>query len=143
MTTFSDFPSKAMLRIKEVEMVDSLEEFESSQSIDGQHFPIIEMLDAKIASALNKIMQNSPGRRPVSRNRKPRKRINFLAEDRSLTRSTTTFESTGAHEPFLIMPDLFSITLRQRMMSKTSIRGVTKILLSMSKIPSDDVLESL
>ena len=32
----SDFPSEAMLWIKEVEMVDSLEELKSSRSIDGK-----------------------------------------------------------------------------------------------------------
>ena len=57
-TTCSDFPSDAMLWIKEVEMVDSLEELKSSRSASGKNFPNFEMLDAKIASALNKIIQN-------------------------------------------------------------------------------------
>ena len=38
-TTCSDFPSDAMLRIKEVEMVDSLEELKSSRSVCGKKFP--------------------------------------------------------------------------------------------------------
>ena len=38
-TTCYDFPSEGMLWIKDVEMVDSLEELESSQSIDGQNIP--------------------------------------------------------------------------------------------------------
>ena len=46
-----------MLWIKEVEMVDSMEK--SSRSVSGKNFPNFEMLDAKIASALNKIIQNS------------------------------------------------------------------------------------
>ena len=50
----SDFPSEAMLWIKEVEMVDSLEQLKSSRSASGKNFPNFEMLDAKIASALNK-----------------------------------------------------------------------------------------
>ena len=54
-TTCSDFPSDAMLWIKEVKMVDSLEELKSSRSASGKNFPNFEMLDAKIASALNKI----------------------------------------------------------------------------------------
>ena len=37
-TTCSDFPSEAMLWIKEVEMVDSLEELESSRSDAGKAF---------------------------------------------------------------------------------------------------------
>ena len=55
----SDFPSEAMLWIKEVEMVDSLDELTSSRSVHGRDFPNFEMLDAKIASALNKITQKS------------------------------------------------------------------------------------
>ena len=47
------FPSKVMLWIKEVEMVDSEDVFKSSRSIKGTEFQNIEMLDAKIASALN------------------------------------------------------------------------------------------
>ena len=58
-TTCSDFPLDAMLWIKEVEMVDSLEELKSSRSVCGKNFPNFEMLDTKIASALNKIIQNS------------------------------------------------------------------------------------
>ena len=52
-TTCSDFPSEAMLWIKEVELVDSLDEFKSPRSITGKNFPKFEMLQAKIASTLN------------------------------------------------------------------------------------------
>ena len=48
-----------MLRIKEVEMFDSLEELKSSWSVNGKNFPNFEKLDAKITSALNKIIKNS------------------------------------------------------------------------------------
>ena len=37
-----------------MEMVDSLEELKSSRSVRGKNYPNFEMLDAKIASALNK-----------------------------------------------------------------------------------------
>ena len=69
----SDFPSEAMLWIKEVEMVDSLDELKSSRSVFGKDFPNKEMLDAKVASALNKIIQNSQFK----------KRTGFCEEDRS------------------------------------------------------------
>ena len=55
-----------MLWIKEVEMVDSLDELSSSRSVSGKNFPIFEMLDAKIVSALNKIIQNSQFKKKVS-----------------------------------------------------------------------------
>ena len=35
-------------------MVDSMEALKSSRSVSGTDFPKFEMLDAKIASALNK-----------------------------------------------------------------------------------------
>ena len=40
-------------------MVDSLDELKSSRSVYGKDFPNFKMLDAKIASALNKIIQNT------------------------------------------------------------------------------------
>ena len=48
-----------MLWIKEVEMVHSLDELGSSRSACGKDFPNFDMSDSKIASALNKIIQNS------------------------------------------------------------------------------------
>ena len=47
-TACSDFPSDIMLWINEVEMVGSLDELNSSRSVDGKYFPNFEMLDAKI-----------------------------------------------------------------------------------------------
>ena len=73
-TTCSDFPSDAVLWIKEVEMVDFLEELKSSRSVCGNDFPNFEMLDAKIASALNKIIQNSQFKKKVRiETRKPKR----------------------------------------------------------------------
>ena len=65
-TTCYDCPSEAKLRIKEVEMVDSLKEFKSLRSIAGKKFPKFEELDARIASALKKIIQNSHVKKKVS-----------------------------------------------------------------------------
>ena len=50
----SSFPTVAMLWIKEVEVDDLM----TSQSIEGHVFPDFEMLDAKIASALKRIITN-------------------------------------------------------------------------------------
>ena len=82
-TTCSDFPSEAMLWIKEVEMVDSLDELKSSRSIAGQNFPNFEMLDTKIASALNKVIQNSHFKKKVSLEEQKAQK-----EDRFFTRKT-------------------------------------------------------
>ena len=57
--TCSQFPTEAMHWIKEVEMVDSVDDLKSSCSVRGIRIPYFEVLDAKIASALNKIIQNT------------------------------------------------------------------------------------
>ena len=75
--------------IKEVEMVESVDDLMSSSSIRGIQVPNFEVLDARIASALNKIIHNSHFKRRISlsvwRNNRPRKRTVSFAEDRSLT----------------------------------------------------------
>ena len=56
-----------MLWIKEVEMVDSVDDLQSSHAIQGfSHYPNFEMLDARSASALDKIIQSSNFKRKVS-----------------------------------------------------------------------------
>ena len=55
----SQFPKEAMLWIKEVELVDSADDFKSSCSVRGIQMPNSEVLDARIASALNRIIHNT------------------------------------------------------------------------------------
>ena len=64
--TCSQFPTEAMQWIKEVEMVDSKDDLRSSSSIRGISMPNFEVLDARIASALNKIIHNSHFKRRIS-----------------------------------------------------------------------------
>ena len=52
--------------IKEVELVDSVDELRSSSSTRGISMPNFEVLDARIASALNKIIHNSQFKRRMS-----------------------------------------------------------------------------
>ena len=52
------------------------------------------------------------------------------------------FRVTGAHDTVLDSADLFSITLRSDDVQDFDTRW-DEILLSMTKIPSDDILESL
>ena len=54
----SSFLTEAMWWMKEVEMVGSVDDLEISQSIGGHKFQKFEMLDAKIASTLKKIILN-------------------------------------------------------------------------------------
>ena len=57
--TCSQFPTEAMQWIKEVELVDSVDDMRSSSSTRGISMSNFEVLDARIASALNKIIHNS------------------------------------------------------------------------------------
>ena len=57
--TCSQFPTEAMQWIKEVEVVVSVDDLKSSTSIRGIPMPIFAVLDARIASALNKIIHDS------------------------------------------------------------------------------------
>ena len=69
-----------MLWIKEVEMVDSVDDLKSSCSVRGIQMPIFEVLDARIASALNRIIHNSHFKRRVSlEEQKAQKEDRFLS----------------------------------------------------------------
>ena len=88
---------EAVLRIKEVESGDSVDDLKSSCSVRGIQMPNFEVLDAKIASALNKIIHNTQFQRKVSlEDGKPQKRTVSFVEDRSLAWSTSTSGSLGA-----------------------------------------------
>ena len=67
-------------------MVDSVDDFKSSRSIQGKtHLLNFEMLDGGIAFALNKVIQNSYFKKQASleEQKKLRKKIGSFAEDRS------------------------------------------------------------
>ena len=85
--TCSLFPTEAMQWIKEVEMVDSVDGFKFSFSVRGIRMPDFEVLDARIASAMNRKFHNSHFKKEGSvwRNKRPKKRTVPFAEDRSLT----------------------------------------------------------
>ena len=99
------------------------------------------MLDAKIASALNKIIQNSHFKKKVSleeqkaqkEDRRGRQIAFMIYED---------FRVTGAHDTVLDHADLFCVNLRDDNVQEFD-TGWDEVLLLMSKIPSDDILESL
>ena len=77
--TCSQFPTEAMQWIKEVEMVDSVDDLRSSSSIRCLSMPNFEVLDARIASALNKIIHNSHFKRRISlEEQKAQKQDRFL-----------------------------------------------------------------
>ena len=102
------------------------------------------MLDARIASALNKIMQDSHfKKKKVSlEEQKAQKEDRFLRERQIAYMIYDYFRVTGAHDTALGYADLFSISLRNDNFQDFDTRW-DEILLSMTKIPLDDVLDCL
>ena len=101
------------------------------------------MLDAKIASALNKITQNSQFKKKVSlEEQKAQKEDRFLRGRQIAFMIYDYFRVTGAHDTVSDQADLFSITLHDDNIQEFDTRW-NEVPLSMSKSPSDDNLESL
>ena len=72
-----------MLLIKDVEKVESMDDLKTSRSIREHQFPNFEVLDAKIASALKKIIANPYIKKKVSlEEQKAQVEDRFSVEDR-------------------------------------------------------------
>ena len=94
-------------------------------------------------AALKKSVQNSHFKKKVSlEEQKAQKEDRFLRGRQIAFMIYDYFRVTGAHDTVLDYADLFSITLRNDNVQDFDTRWY-EILLSMTKIPSDDVLESL
>ena len=124
-------------------MVDLVDDLKSPRSIEGKKFPNFEMLDARIASALDKIIQNSQFKKKVClEEQKAQKDDRFLRGRQIAYMIFDYFRVTGAHDTVLDYADLFSVSLRNDDVQDFDTRW-DEILLSMTKIPPDDVLGSL
>ena len=129
--------------IKEVEMVDSVDEFRSSSSIRGISMPNFEVLDTRIASALNKVTHNSHFKRRISlEGQKAQKQDRFLRGRQIAYLIYDYFRVTGIHDSVENYTDLFTIVLRNDDIQEFDSK-CDGILLSMTKIPHDDTLEGL
>ena len=129
--------------IKEVEMVDSVDDLISSSSTRGISMPNFEVLDARIASALNKIIHNSHFKRRISlEEQKTQKQNRFLGGRQIAYLIYEYFRVTGAHDSVENIADLFTISLRNDDIQEFDSKW-DGILLSMTKIPPDDILEGL
>ena len=139
----SQFPTEAMLWIKEVEMVDSVDDLMSSSSARGSRMPDFEVLDAKIASALNRIIHNSHFKRRISlEEQKAQKQDSFLRGRQIACLIYEHFWFTGPNDSVENYADLFTIGLRNDDIQDFDSKW-DGILLSMTKIPPDDILEGL
>ena len=138
--TCSQFPTEAMLWIKEVEMVESVDDLKSACSIRGTQGPDFEVLDAKIASAPNRIVHNTRFKRKVSLEEQKAQK-----EDRGRQIAYLIYEFfrvTGANNSVENFADLFTFVLRNDDIQEFDSEW-DGILLTMTKNPSDDVLEGL
>ena len=141
--TCSQFPTEALQWINEVEMVDSVDDLMYSSSIRGIQMPDFEVLDAKIASALNRIIHNSHFKRKVSlEEHKAQKQDRFLRGRQIAYLIYDHFRVTGTHDSVENYTDLFTIVLRNDDIQEFDSKW-DGILLSMTKIPPDDILEGL
>ena len=139
----SQFPTEAMQWIKEVELVDSVDELRSSSSTRGIPMPNFEVLDARIASALNKIIHNSHFKRKISlEEQKAQKEDRFLRGRQIAYLIYEQFRVTGTHDSVENYTDVFTIVLRNDDVQEFDSKW-DGILLSMTKIPHDDILEGL
>ena len=132
-----------MLWIKEVEMVESVDDLKPSCSIKGTQGPDFKVFDAKIASALKRIIHNTRFQRKVSL-----EEMNAQKEDRFLRGRQIGyliyqyFWVIGANDSVENYADLFTIVLRNDDIQEFDSKW-DGILLAMTQIPSDGILESL
>ena len=141
--TCSQFPTEAMQWIKEVEMVDSVDDLKTSCSIRGTQAPYFEVLDAKIASALNRIIHNTRFKKKVSlEEMKAQKEDRFLRGRQIAYTIYEYFRVTGANDSVENYADLFTVVLRNDDIQEFDSK-CDGIPLPMRQIPSDDILEGL
>ena len=131
----SQFPTEAMHWIKEVEMVESVDDLESSCSVRGIQTPDFEVLDARLASALTRIIHNTLLKRKISlEEQKAQKEYRFLRGRQIAYLIYEYFRVSGANDSVENHADLFTIALRNEDIQKFDSKW-DGILLSMTKIP--------
>ena len=113
-----------------MEMIDSVDDLKTSRSTGGHRFPNSEMLDAKIASALKKIITNPWFEKRVS------------LEEQKEDQRKTELSVTGAQEAVLDFTNLFDISSHGDDLQDFDTRW-DQALLSTSEVPKDSVLERL
>ena len=105
--------------------------------------PNFEVLDARIASVLNKIIHNSHFKRKISlEEQKAQKEDRFLRCRQIAYLVYDQFRVTGTDDSVENYTDLFTIVLQNDDIQEFDSKW-DGILLSMTKIPHDDILEGL
>ena len=120
-----------------------MDDVRSSSSTRGISMPNFEVLDARIASALNKIIHNSHFKRKISlEEQKAQKEDRFLRGRQIAYLIYEQFRVTGTDDSVENYTDLFTIVLRNDDFQEFDSKWDGKIL-SMTRIPHDDILEGL
>ena len=138
----SKFPTEAMLWIQEVVLFESVDDLKSSCSIRGTHGPDFEVLDARIASALNRIIENTRFKTKVSLEEPKSPEDRFFWGRQIAYLICEYFRVTGANDSVENYADLFTVALRNDNIQELETKW-DEILLSMTQITSDDILENL
>ena len=101
------------IRFKEVELVDSVNDLKFSCSVRGIQMPNFEVLDAKIPSALNRIIQNTQFKRKGSlEEQKNSKEDRFFRRRQIAYLIYEYFRVTGANDFVENYADLFAVVRR-------------------------------
>ena len=126
-----------------MELVDSVDELRSSSSTRGISMPKFEVLDARIASALDKIIHNSQFKRRISlEEQKAQKEDRFLRGRQIAYLIYGYFRVTRTNDSVENYTDLFTIGLRDGDIQEFDSKW-DGISLSKTKIPPEDILEGL
>ena len=128
-----------------MEIVDSVDDSKNLGYLFKEliQMPNFEVLDARIASALNRIIHNSHFRRRISlEEQKAQKQDRFLRGRQIAYLIYEYFPVTGIHDSVENYADLFTIGIRHDDIQEFDSKW-DGILLSMTKIPPDDILEGL
>ena len=119
-------------------MVESVDDLKSSRSIKGTFGPDFELLDARIASVLNNIIQNTRFKKRVSLEEMNAHREDPFLRGRQIAYLINEyFRVTGAKDSVENYADLFTIVLRNDNIQEVDSKW-DGILFSMTQIPSDD-----
>ena len=132
-----------MLWIKEVEMVDSVDDLKSSRSITGTHGSRLWGTRREDCFSTE---QNHPEyplqEKGQSGGNESSKRRRFLRGRQIAYLIYEYFQVTGANDSVENYADLFTVVLRNDDIQEFDSKW-DEILLSMTQIPSDEIMESL
>ena len=138
-----NFLRKLCIWIKEGEIVDSVNGFKSASSVRGIRMPDFEVLDARIASALNRIIHTSHFKRRISmEEQKAQKEYRFFRGRQIAYLIYEYFRVTRANDSVENYADLFTAVLRNDDIQEFDSKW-DGVHLSMTQISSDDILEGL